>query len=109
MKKVFAVLILIALSGCEFDTGSNSYTKSIFQSIPLECFKSNLKSVAGLEIGSEASDSMVLIGPGIDIRVEFESVGSVVKTYSIVTKTEKSKDGGVHYSVASAISLPCAA
>lgn len=109
MKKVFAVLMLIAVSGCEFDTGSNSYTKSIGQSISLECFKSNLKSVAGLEIGSEASDSMVLIGPGIDIRVEFESVDSVVNAYSVVTKTEKSKDGGVHHSVTSAISLPCTA
>lgn len=109
MKKVAVVLMLFAVVACKFDTGSNGYTKSIGQSISLECFKANLNSVAGLELEEETASSMVLIAPGIRITIEFEYADSVVNSYTIVTKTEESKNGGIHNAVASAISQSCSA
>jgi len=99
--------MLVALSGCNFDTGSNTYTKVIGKSIPLECFKSNLKSVGGLEIGSETSNSIVLTGQGVSATIAFESTDSVVASYSLSTKTEKIKDSEIHNAIESAIALPC--
>ena len=103
MNKFAVVLMLV--SGCNFDTGSNTYTKVIGKSIPLECFKSNLKSVGGLEIGSETSNSIVLTGQGVSATIAFESTDSVVASYSV--STEKIKDSEIHNAIESAIALPC--
>lgn len=109
MNKLAVLLTLAFVSGCScsFDTGSNSFAKAMGKSISLECFKSNLKSIEGLEIGEETSNSIILVGPGINSTIEFKSINSVVSSYSISTKTEKSKDSGIHKTVESAINLPC--
>lgn len=107
MNKSSFLLILVTVSGCNFDTGSNTYTQAIGKSIPLECFKSNLKSVGGLDVGSETSNSIILIGQGVSSTIAFESTHSVVASYSVSTKTEKSKDGEIHKAIESAISRPC--
>jgi hypothetical protein len=107
MNKLFFALILVAVTGCNFDTGSNSYTKTIGKSIPLECFKSNLKSINGLDVGTETESSMVLVAPGISSVIEFESADAAVKSYSISTRTEKSSDSEYHKTVEVAINRPC--
>lgn len=107
MRKFSVVVMLLAITGCKFDTGSRSYTKSIGQTIPLECFKAHLKNVAGLAVGTETSSSMELVAPGITISIEYESADAVVKSYSVATKTERSEDGHIHHTVSSAITQPC--
>ena len=107
MNKLIFALMFFVVTGCNFDTGSNTYTKAIGKSIPLACFKSNLKSVNGLGVGTETESSIVLVAPGVGSTIEFESAGSVVKSYSVSTKTEKSKDSEFHKAIEVAIGKPC--
>ena len=107
MNKLAIALISVAISGCNFDTGTNTFTKTSGKSITLECLKSNLKNVESLKVDTETSNSIVLVGVGIKSTIEFDSANSVISSYSISTKTEKSKDGEIHKAVESAINLPC--
>lgn len=107
MNKLIFALTLFVVTGCNFDSGSNTYTQTIGKSIPLECFKSNLKSISGLSVGTETENSIVLVASGITSKIEFELADSSVKSYSVSTKTEKSKDGELHKAIETAISKPC--
>ncbi|MFT7561028.1 MAG: hypothetical protein ACI93R_002953 [Flavobacteriales bacterium] len=107
MNKLAIALIAVSMSGCNFDTGSNNFTKASGKSIASECVKSNLKSIQSLKIETEALNSIVLIGIGIKSTIEFYSINSVISSYSISTETEQSKDGDIHKVIESAINLPC--
>lgn len=107
MNKLAIALFVIALSGCNFDTGSIGFTKAVGKSITLDCLKSNLEKIESLKIDTETLDSIILVGAGIKSTIQFHSADSVISSYSISTKTEKSKDGEIHKVIESAINIPC--
>lgn len=110
MYKLPILLIAIAMSGCskvDIDSGSKNVSKASGKSIQLECMKSNLKNIGNLSTETETASSLILVGTGIKSTIEFESENSVITSYSIVTETEKHKDGEIHKAVEAVINAPC--
>lgn len=107
MKFLSIIVVSVFFFGCKYDSGSSSLAKGFGKSIPLECFKSNLKGVKGLAVSSETENSIILSSPGITSTIEFEVKGSVVKSYSVYTKTEKSSNKDVHSLVETAVEKSC--
>src|SRR4051812_2457099 len=109
MNKFSILLIVVALSGCNFtvDSGSKKFTKEFGKRIPLECFRSNVRNIEKLSVATETPNSILLVGSGLKSTVEFSLDNADVTSYSIVTEAEKNEDGVIHEAIESAINAPC--
>ena len=99
--------LLLIGCGCEFDSGSSSYSKAIGKSFSQQCVSDNISHLDDYSITESNNGSYEISRNGVKSIIEIEIENGIVSGYTIKTKTDKSRDKHLHEQIENSIIDKC--
>ncbi len=105
--KINIVLLIVALSGCNYDSGSSHISKTFGKSYQKSCIIDNISRLEGYQTEIISGDKVEISKTGVSSSLSFASENESVTGYTLETKTEKNQDKILHKEIELAIIKGC--
>lgn len=105
--KPFLLLCTLLIVGCEYDSGSSSYSKAYGKELAQQCIQDNVSNLDAYSTAEVGNGIYELSRDGVISTLKLDTKDGKVTGYSLHTKTVKSQDEHLHKQIEESIIGDC--
>ena len=105
--KLLLLIGTLLIIGCEYDSGSSSYSKAFGKEFPQQCIQGNVSNLDAYSTAEVGNGIYELSRAGAMSTLKLDIKDGKVTGYSLQTKTVKSQDKHLHKQIEESILKDC--